>query len=305
MRLRTVLRPALAAVLATAGFLLLAPPGAAAQQPTGAAKPAPVLTPDEARRVFTDVLRRYYEAYARQDLDRSGRRVASGRPGLLPAQHPRGRIRAAADVARRVHPPERLGGRRRRARASGRRSRPSPTRSPARSRASAGSATSRCCPTTAGAWKIWNEGIGQRRVGAAAARDTRGGSRQRPRVGPRVGLLRHDLRAVGRGGTAAAAAAVERLDRRAARRDAAGPQARRHDGRRPEPDADGIAADDDGAAPGGARSPHRGARDLRRRGQRTPTSPPPTRTSRTSPISRASSPRPPPSTSAPTTVRGA
>jgi tetratricopeptide (TPR) repeat protein/CHAT domain-containing protein len=67
VRPRTLLHQALAAT-AVVGLLLIAPPHAAAQQPTGAAKPAPVLTPDEARRVFTDVLQRYFEAYARQDL---------------------------------------------------------------------------------------------------------------------------------------------------------------------------------------------------------------------------------------------
>ena len=68
MRLRSVLCPILVAVLVGAG-LSFTPLRAAAQQPPTAAKPAPVLAPGEAQRVFTDVLRRYYEAYARQDLE--------------------------------------------------------------------------------------------------------------------------------------------------------------------------------------------------------------------------------------------
>ena len=68
MRPRTLLQQALAAT-AIAAVLFFAPPRATARQPQGTFKAAPVLSTEQAQTVFTDVLRRYYEAYGRQDLE--------------------------------------------------------------------------------------------------------------------------------------------------------------------------------------------------------------------------------------------
>ena len=157
MHPRSVVFPVLVAVLVGAG-LSLTPLRAAAQQPTSVPPPAQVLTAAEAQRVFTDVLQRYFEAYARQDLNGMVAEWHPAGPARFTAQHRRRRVRPAAGCARRA-------GRSAAPRptpaaaARGRSSIwPSPTRRAGGPRASGGSATSRCCRTTSGAWKIWNEG---------------------------------------------------------------------------------------------------------------------------------------------------
>jgi tetratricopeptide (TPR) repeat protein/CHAT domain-containing protein len=78
VRLRILPGPGVGALLAIA-ISVLAPRPATAQPPAAVVQPAPALTAAEAQRVFTDVLRRYFEAYARQDLN-----------GMVAEWHPAG-----------------------------------------------------------------------------------------------------------------------------------------------------------------------------------------------------------------------
>jgi tetratricopeptide (TPR) repeat protein/CHAT domain-containing protein len=66
---------------------LLAPLRASAQSPAAVTQPAPVLTPAEAQRIFTEVLRRYFDAYVRKHLD-----------GLVAEWHPLGPARGRRNI---------------------------------------------------------------------------------------------------------------------------------------------------------------------------------------------------------------
>ncbi len=86
MRPRRMIRSGLVATT-TAVALLFVAARVTAQQAPAVPKPAPTLTADEAQRVFTDVLRRYFDAYARKDLD-----------GLVAEWHPLGPARSRRNV---------------------------------------------------------------------------------------------------------------------------------------------------------------------------------------------------------------
>jgi tetratricopeptide (TPR) repeat protein/CHAT domain-containing protein len=86
VRLRSPLRLGLIAVLAVV-VSVLAPERGAAQPTAAVAQPAPVLTAAEAQRVFTEVLRRYFDAYVRNDLD-----------GLAAEWHPLGPARSHRNI---------------------------------------------------------------------------------------------------------------------------------------------------------------------------------------------------------------
>jgi tetratricopeptide (TPR) repeat protein len=86
VRLRILLSPVSLVVL-TVAVSGLAPRQAGAQPPAAVAQPAPPLAAGEAQRIFTDVLRRYFEAYARQDLN-----------GMLAEWHPAGPARSRQNI---------------------------------------------------------------------------------------------------------------------------------------------------------------------------------------------------------------
>ena len=57
-------------LIAFAALLLISVAAtAAAQPPAGVPPPAATLAPAEARRIFTDLLQRFFDAYARKDID--------------------------------------------------------------------------------------------------------------------------------------------------------------------------------------------------------------------------------------------
>ena len=86
MRLRILPCPGLISVLSVA-ISVFGPRPVAAQSPAAVARPAQVLSADEAQRVFTEVLGRYFEAYARQDLN-----------GMVAEWHPLGPARSRRNV---------------------------------------------------------------------------------------------------------------------------------------------------------------------------------------------------------------
>ena len=58
------------ASIATLALLVVVFAGtASAQPPAASATPAPTLAPAEAQRVFTDLLQRFFDAYARKDIE--------------------------------------------------------------------------------------------------------------------------------------------------------------------------------------------------------------------------------------------
>ena len=121
---------------------------ASAQPPASAPAPAATLTPAEAQRIFTDLLQRFFDAYARKDIE-----------GMTTLYHPGGPARFRRNVIlvefdlragrdRRADRAERRSGRRRRPRSRRRRPQGHRRRRRRRSGTSAESATSPSCRTT-------------------------------------------------------------------------------------------------------------------------------------------------------------